>query len=449
MTGIAGNPLSSGKQGNATLYAMLNPVWNLISGPVSLILIIYCLTRETQGYFYTFHSLVALKSFFELGLYLVIINTASHEWAKLELDVNGAISGDEHSKSRLISLGRFIFRWYSVVSFLFIVVVGFAGVYVMAGTSGVTAAWELPWITFVLIYGMILWALPFNSLLEGCNQVLAVNKFRFYQAILGTVAMWVALLAGAGLWSIVCYAGVLLLRDMYLLLIEYKNFFKPFFHTRTGASISWKEELLPMQWRVAVSGLVNYFAYWLYTPVMFYFYGPVIAGKMGITWHIVNTLQLLGMAWINIRAPTYGMLIAGGNYRELDHYWLKSGILSVIVVLLGTSGFFVFIYFINRFEISWSDRLLGVMPTAFLLVGCVFMQISQCMSAYFRAHKREPILVMSVTTSLMIGILVIVCGKYWGPTGACAVYMLMMIVAVIWEALIWCSFRKTEHKWHK
>ena len=127
MTGIVGNLLSSGKQGNATLYAMLNPVWNLISGPVSLILIIYCLTRETQGYFYTFHSLVALKSFFELGLYLVIINTASHEWAKLELNVNGGISGDEHSKSRLISLGRFIFRWYSVVSFLFIVVVGFAG----------------------------------------------------------------------------------------------------------------------------------------------------------------------------------------------------------------------------------------------------------------------------------------------------------------------------------
>lgn len=445
MTGIVGNLLASGKQGNATLYAVLNPAWNLISGPISLILIIYCLTKETQGYFYTFHSLVALKSFFELGLYLVIVNTASHEWAKLDLNVDGEITGDENSKSRLISLGRFIFRWYSAVSMLFIVVVGFAGIYIMAGKSTGMAVWGPPWIAFVMVYGLILWALPFNSLLEGCNQVLAVNKFRFYQAILGTVAMWAALLAGAGLWSIVCYAGVILMRDLYLLLIEYKNFFKPFFHSVTGASISWKEELLPMQWRLAVSGLVNYFAYWLYTPVMFYFYGPVIAGKMGITWHIVNTLQLLGMAWINIKVPTYGMLIAGKNYQELDRFWLKSSILSVIVVVLSTTAFFGFIYIINRFEISWSERLLGILPTAFLLVGCIFMQISQCMSAYFRAHKQEPILVMSVTTSVLIGIMVIVLGKYWGPTGASAAYMLMMIVAVIWEALIWTSFRKTEH----
>jgi len=445
MTGIVGNLLSSVKQSNATLYAMLNPAWNLISGPVSLILIIYCLNKETQGYFYTFHSLVALKSFFELGLYLVIVNTASHEWAKLGLTANGEITGDEKSKSRLISLGRFIFRWYSVVSFLFIVVVGVAGIAIMAGKSAIVSGWESPWIALVLIYGMILWALPFNSLLEGCNQVLAVNKFRFYQAVLGTVAMWTALLAGAGLWAMVCYAAILLLRDLYLLFVEYKNFFKPFYHQITGPSISWKEELLPMQWRVAVSGLVNYFAYWLYTPVMFYFHGPVTAGKMGITWQVVNTLQLLGMAWINIRVPKYGMLIAHKKYQELDRYWTKSSLLSVSVVLFSAMLFFGFVILINSFEISWSERLLGVLPTAFLLVGCVFMQISQCMSAYFRAHRQEPILVMSVTTSVLIGIMVIIFGKTYGPTGASVVYMLMMIIAVIWESLIWTNFRKTQH----
>ena len=445
MTGIFGNLLSSIKQGNATLYAMLNPAWSLVSGPVSLLLIIYCLNKETQGYFYTFHSLVALKNFFELGLYLVIVNTASHEWAKLNLTVDGEITGDEKSKSRLISLGRFIFRWYSAVSFLFIVVVGSAGIYVMAGKTGTASGWELPWIALVLIYGMILWALPFNSLLEGCNQVLAVNKFRFYQAVLGTVAMWAALLIGAGLWAIVCYAAILLLRDLYLLFVEYKNFFKPFYHQITGPSISWKEELLPMQWRVAVSGLVNYFAYWLYTPVMFYFHGPVIAGKMGITWQVVNTLQLLGMAWINIRVPKYGMLIADRKYVELDRYWTKSSILSVLVVLLSAMLFLGFVFLINSLGISWSERLLGVLPTIFFLVGCIFMQISQCMSAYFRAHRQEPILVMSVTTSVLIGILVIIFGKNQGPVGASAVYMMMMIIVVIWESLIWINFRKKHH----
>ena len=431
--------------GRATIYGMLSPAWQLVSGPVSLVLIIYCLTEELQGYFYTFHSLVGLKSFFELGLYLVIVNTASHEWSRLDLTEAGEITGDFNARSRLISLGRFIFKWYSTVGICFILIVGVTGFYIMSGKAGTMSGWGSQWAAFVLIYGFILWGLPFNSLLEGCNQILTVNKFRFYQAVLGTTVMWIALLAGAGLWSIVYFAAVLLIRDLYLLLVQYKNFFKPFFRSPEGEVISWKNELLPMQWRLALSGVVNYFAYWLYTPVMFYFYGPVIAGRMGITWHIISTMQLLGMAWINTRVPACGMLVAQKKYAELDRFWLRTSVTSVMVVLISALSFYFFVNVINRLEITWSQRLLGTLPTAYLLTGSVLMQISQCMSCYFRAHKREPILVMSVTTSLLLGILVIILGKFHGPAGASAAYMLVMCIAVVWEVLILYSFRKTEH----
>jgi hypothetical protein len=73
------------------------------------------------------------------------------------------------------------------------------------------------------------------------------------------------------------------------------------------------------------------------------------------------------------------------------------------------------------------------------------MQVSQCQTAYLRAHKQEPIWVLSVTSSLAIGLLVWFLGSRCGPVGAGAGYLAVMGVAVIWETIIWFRFRA---QWH-
>ena len=69
---------------------------------ISIFLITYYFSPEAQGFHYTFSSLVAMQSFVELGLYLVILNTSSHEWAKLQLGKDGHIEGDSVALSRLV-----------------------------------------------------------------------------------------------------------------------------------------------------------------------------------------------------------------------------------------------------------------------------------------------------------------------------------------------------------
>jgi O-antigen/teichoic acid export membrane protein len=425
----------------AVVFVLLTRGWQLLTGPITLLLVAQYFTPEVQGFYYTFASLLALQSFVELGFHLVIINVTSHEWAFLGLDETGRLTGDQGARSRLISLGRLIFKWYAVASLVFIIAVSLIGYLFFAQTPHPGINWQVPWLALVLLTGLLLWTLPFNSLLEGCNQVAKVNQFRFIQVVLGILALWLTIILGGGLWAAVAMAAVKLLSDLYLLLIQYRRFFEPFFKLPLSSGMHWQTEIWPMQWRLALSGMVNYFAYSLFNPVMFYYYSPAVAGQMGMTWQLTQVLQQIALAWVYTKAPRFGILIAHRDYAELDRFWLRVSLVSLAIISAGAMVIWLLVYGLNFFQISLAQRLLPPLPTGLFLLAAVFFQVAQCQTAYLRAHKQEPIMVMSVVTSLMIGLLVWLLGSRFGPLGAAAGYLSTVLLIVIWETVIWVRCR--------
>jgi len=243
----------------AVFFALLQRVRLVLAGPFTIVLIARCLTPQIQGFYYTFASLLALQSCFELGFFNVIISVASHEWSHLKLNADGDIEGDEAALSRLISLGRLIFKWYAVASILFVVSASIIGCVFFSLSDYPNVRWWGPWLVAVGLTGLLFWTLPFNSLLEGCNQVSAVNQFRLIQATAGCLVLWASLFLGWGLWAVVATVGTRFVCDLYLLLVRYHRFFKPFFRRPIGLRMCWRTEIWPMQWRLALSGMSNYF----------------------------------------------------------------------------------------------------------------------------------------------------------------------------------------------
>jgi hypothetical protein len=350
----------------AVIFAVLTPAWQIATGPITLLLIARYLTPEQQGFFYTFISLLALRTFVELGFYIVIINVASHEWTHLKIDDTGHVVGEPAALSRLVSLGRLIFKWYAVASAIFVFVVGSAGYYFFSQQPYPGIAWQAPWLILVILTGFLLWMLPFNSLLEGCNQVVPINRFRLEQTVLGSLAMWITLVLDGGLWALVIYTGVSLLRNLYLLLIQYRPFFAPFIQGPSGPRMRWRTEIWPMQWRLALSGLVNYFAFSLFNPIMFRYHGAVVAGQMGMTWQVATALQTAGMAWVSTRVPRFGMLISQRDYATLDRFWLRLLVVSLVAICGGAGMIWLVVYGLNTLHISLAQRLLSPWPTSLL-----------------------------------------------------------------------------------
>lgn len=441
-------------------------IWRVIQAFVglgSLIIIPRFFTRELQGYYYTFTSLAALTSLMELGLHSVIINLSSHEWSRLQLKDDGEITGDPEALSRLSSLGRQVFVWYAVAAALAWIVLSLVG-WVMLSRGGgaaspgseVTSAaaiqtiaqasevdWKAPWLVLCLLTGLVTWALPFVSMLEGCNQVAAVFKVRMLQSPLVAAATWTGILMGWGLWAVPLGVGAVLGCDLWILLVRYRRFWRPFFIEPQSGKMHWMREIWPMQWRLAVSALGGYFMFWLYNPVIFLYHGPAEAGRMGMTLQILAVVQSVGQAWTQTRAPQFGILVARHEYSALDVRFFRTALVSTGVVLAGGLGFALCVELMHRTGFYLSDRILPTSSTLILVAQGVVLQICMCQTFYFRAHKREPIMVMGLVAGGTQGLLVWWWGSQYGSTGAAwAALVTMGLICLPWETLIWIHARK-------
>ena len=430
----------------AVMFAVLSKVWSLFAAPITLLLISLYLKPEVQGLYYTFLSLVAMQSFVELGFCIVITQFASHEWAGLYLDDSGFISGDERARQRLISLGRLVFKWYACASIIFVLLVGGGGYLFLSQSPDLGISWKGPWFSLMVVAGLQLWALPFLSLLEGCNQVHTIYRFRFVQGVFISLAMWMAMSLDFGLWMAIAGVGAGLIATLDLILIVYRKFFQPFFTFKPEQEIHWKEEIWPMQWRLALGGSMGYFMVSIYTPVMFHYHGPVVAGQMGMTWQLVAALGSLAMAWVATKVPRFGILVAQKNYSELDRFFFRTSGISMGVISLGAVLLWLLVYGLNYFEHPLAQRLLSPLPFGLFIVGTVLGQIAQCQSAYLRAHKKEPFLLYSFVYGLLNGIVVWFLGSRFGAIGASVGYLsVMTLVSVPLGSYIWITCRR---KWH-
>lgn len=453
----------------AVFFALILRGWQLLGGAVSVALLGLFFEPEVRGYYYAFANLMALQTFFELGFNIAIINLSSHEWAHVRLDERGAIVGDGDALSRLVSLGRLIFKWYAVACLLFIVGVGIGGAWFLSQRPNPSIDWQTPWWCLVVLSGLLLWMLPFNALLEGCGQVVVVNQFRVLQAVGANLAVWSVVLAGGGLWAAVAATSARLLSDLILLGGRYRVFFRVFWEPPASDQLHWQTDVWPMQWRLALGGIFSYFSFSLFVPAMWQFRGEVAAGQMGMTWQLLTAVQAGALAWVQTRVPRFGVLVSQRDFRELDRIYFRLTGISLGVLFVGGSALCSLIFALHRLPVErvWplGDSLmssgmlaaviglkfrfaacfLAPLPTALFTLAIIVYQIPHCQVFYVRAHKIEPFLWVNLVSSIAIGAAVWFLGKTWGPTGSAAGYLGCVVLIIIpIHTLIWRQCRGTH-----
>lgn len=441
----------------AVFYAIATRAWQFLAGPISMVVIATCYTPELQGYFYTFASLMGMQSLVELGLHGIIINVSSHEWARLQLDANGNIVGEDTALRRLAGLKRFVVRWYAVVGLLFFIVCGIGGAVFLSLPSAEEApqrageiSWMGPWFCLVALNSLLLWAWAYTAMLEGCNQVIVVNRVRLLQFISGSLAVWASMIAGLGLWAAVISVAVRLAWDLWLIAVRYRRFWQSLSSCHDEVAISWRNEIWPLQWKMAVLGVAGYFAFGLFSPVMFHFHSKAVAGQMGMTWTILTAVESAAYAWIYVRTSLFGSLAAKRDWREMDRVFFRLLAISWGFYLAGVVLVCVGLWVLNSLTFPLaqrlSSRLLPLTPTIVLAAGFLLLHLPRCQTIYVRAHKQDPFLVAGLITNVLIAILVIALGREYGPLGAG--WGLLAVVALInvpWWHLIFLRCRRVWH----
>ena len=445
---------------DAIRFVIFARFWQLITGPLTQLLIVYQFSAARQDYFQAFSRMLGMQVFVELGLSVVLINVASHEWARLNINSRGRIEGDSTALSRLVSLGRMMVRWYGVATLLFMLVISGAGIVFFGDTEALRAtsdaarediAWRAAWVALVVFTGGQLAFLPLTAILEGCHQLNVLNRVRFWQALAGTVTVWLMVISGCGLWALVGSAAVRLAADAWLVLRRFREFFDAFRYVPNGQTISWRTEILPLQWRIAVQGILLWMASQMPLLVIFRYHEEGDATRLGMTWTILTALQSASLAWIETRRPAFGALIAEQQFDQLDQLFFRMTRLSLLGMILGCSCFCLTVWWMNT-RSEWlfdrlSDRMLPVFPTVLFCCAMILYQFALCTNLYVRAHKRDPFLAASVVSSCVIAGLQLWLGRYFGTTGVAAGYLIgIAAVQVPLWTLIWWT---TRREWHK
>ena len=448
--------------GNAVRFGLASRIWQLLAGLVTAVLVTGQFSEDLQGYYYTFARLLAMQTFVELGLHAIVIYFVSHDWARLKLDESGSIAGDADSLSRLVTFGRKLFLWYGGVSVLFVLIVGVTGV-VFFWPGDTQIDWISPWLVLVVLTAGSLWLIPFIAILEGCNQVEAVNRFRFWLAVAANLAVWPSLIMGAGLWAIVVSGLVKLVGELILLCGVYRNFFRVFKTPQGNAYFPWKEEVWPMQWRSAVQSVAGYFGLAFVTVIMFKFHSPALGGKMGLTCTLLLVVQGLGQAWIQPSVPSIGVLISQRKFSSLNQMFHRLLIVSSSLVLAGSVGFAAVIWAVNtwRLEISQSalpaefvrtltrlaDRIIDPGTILIFGIGVTSSHVITCQGIYIRAHRRDPLLVLSTTSHVLTGIAIFLLGRFYAETGAAIGYTAVLLLVAAPGHLYF--MKVVRARWHQ
>jgi O-antigen/teichoic acid export membrane protein len=435
----------------AVFFGLLRRGWNFCSEPVTVILIATKFTPELQGYYYTFATILALQVFVELGLGTVIIQFASHEWSKLNLDESGHIVGDRDSLSRLSSIGDFTRKWYLIAGILAAIGLGIGGYIFFSTSHNSISNWISPWFLLCLITGINICLVPVWSLLEGCNQIAQLYTFRFFQGLLTSISIWIAILIGADLWTASIAGITTLLGSFFFLRHRYWIFIKTLVLSKPdGPKIKWRADMFPMQWRIAVSWIGGYFIFSLFVPVLFKYHGPLVAGQMGMTWNIVGMIGAISYSWLSPRAPQFGILIAQKRYAELDKQLWK-----VTKIVVGVSAFmafniWLFVFLINALDYNiatrFASRILPPLPTGLLVLAQFLFLVASPFSIYLRAHKKEPLMLSSLIYAVLVGCSTFFLGKYYSVIGMASGYLILNIIFMPIVFIIWYICRK---KWHK
>ncbi|MFV0481253.1 MAG: hypothetical protein ACK5LP_04645 [Campylobacteraceae bacterium] len=423
----------------------INQFWRLISGPIILLLIPLYLSGEIQGFWFTFISLGALSVFADLGFTNIVLQFSAHEFAYLKFNNNGLLSGENENLKKIGSLFKFAFFWgikISIIVFPLILMVGF---FVLSRKQDENIIWVVPWI----IYGLSTVVTFLNnivlSFVEGCNLVAKIQKIRFFIIFAYSLFIIIFLILKLNLYALSISLLLSSLLGTFLILKSYHSLILQLLSLSSNSNYAWNKKIFPLLKKYSLSWISGYFIFSILTPIAFYFYGPIEAGKIGLSISIWTSITSISYIWISSVYPKINILIEKQDITSLNQVFYKHFIFAIFTFLTLSILFFVVYFFVQNNLQELADRLVGV-GSLFILCICWLIQVFiHYLAIYIRSHKVELLVAPSVFSAIYISlstsIISFFLNEYYFFIGFFTSYLFVFP----WIIYIFIKFKRTKY----
>lgn len=414
---------------------------------IILLLVPFFLTGAEQGYWFTFMSLAALMLLADLGFSSLVLQFAAHEFAYLRFEGDRITGSPEHMK-RLSSFFVFCLKWTLAILLLAMPGVLLTGFWLLSRKASGAAAvpWAMPWAVYVLgtavmfVNGVALY------FFEGCDRVADAQKIRVQTYIIMTVLTCLGLVFGLKLFALSLSLLASSLAGIGMILAEFKESIRDLLARARTYRHSWKGEFVPLFRRYAVSWVSGYFIFQIYAPVMFRFYGPVEAGRVGISVTLWMGIFSLAKVWVYVVTPKMNMLASRKEWRAFDRVFLKSLVLSCLSFLAG-AGMVALFFALAAGRVAFAKRFVGPVSLSILGAGWFMQIIVNSLAVYLRAHKEEPLAVPSFVSAIYNFGATLLCVKFLPPKYFFLGFLSAYIWGLPWIISIFRTKKRSHDEW--
>lgn len=429
-------------------YALATRVWQAISGPITIVLLIRELSLAEQGVYYAIIGIVGIQAYFELGLLNVLVSHSGHESAAMER----ASTGDDATPpsanpdwtaaaSRLRDLISAAFRWFAAASVLFALSAIAFGWLALSDSS---VDWRGPLLAIVPIAAVSVWLAPAISILEGAGFRELIYGFRCVQVVAGSLVVWAALYLGLGLWALVLSSFVQSGMALYITFVAKASFFRTLRQVNARSSdFSWTRDVVPVQWRVALIGATFHFATQFFTIIVVMFHSDAESAPLGMTLSVTAAIQMLALAWVQTKYPVISAHHGAGEREMAGTLWRRTAVVSTGLLIAALVVLTLAIAALPLLGRGIEDRFLQPWQVIVLSVGCLANHIAALQGFYVLSRRAKPLLAASLIGSLTTGAAVWIAGFLYSTNGVLIGYAAGMgLVLLPAHTLAYYRFRK-------
>lgn len=419
-------------------------LWQGAAGLVTVLFVARFLTAEEQGWYYTFVSVAALYSVFDMGLSAAVTQTAAHMFSSLRWRPHGDVEGP--AAGRFTALLSRAARVYLLFALAFAAIVAAAGIACFgakADEGAATMFWSGPWLTLVFATAANMLSLPLLSAVEGSGRISEVYGVRLLQGVAGSATCWAIIAGGGSLWAPAAIPGMALVVAILWLVVRRPRMLRAALARPSAGDFDWRREIWPLQWRIGVSWIAVYLMSQLATPILFYYQDAVVAGQMGLSLTIAHMAGLLSQSALARTVAPMSQAVAHRRWDEFAAVFSKGLRQFLAIFALGAVG--IGIAYAAVMQTPYANRVLPPEQLSLLLGFTFFYQLNAAFAAHLRAFRREPLAWISA-----LGAVLVIVGSIAVAPIASALGVALVMLAVqgcIVFPLSFLTWRQCVAKW--
>ena len=343
--------------------------------------------------------------------------------------------------ARMRDLIHSSFLWFGIGAILYVII---ATIFGWRTFSESDSAWIGPLTAIIPVAAISVSLSPALSILEGAGFRDLIFRARFVQAVCGSVAVWLSLIFGLGLWTLVVSSGVQAVVALYIRFVKTASFFSQFRKIDAEASsFSWTRDVLPVQWRVAVISMTFHFATQFFVVIVIMFHGDAAAAPLGMTLSLTAAVQMMASAWTQSQFSVISGYHGAGQRELAGNTWRRTAVISTCILVVGSTALVVAVGCLPRFHERLQDHFLTPWQIILLSIGNLSGHLAALQGFYVLARKAKPLLAASLIGSLTTSLAVWLGGYHYSIDGLVGGYALAMtLVLVPVHTWSYCMFRK-------